>query len=348
MDFVESIKNEGVELERRPMGGGGGPIAPVIVEVDNENVKKDIDLLDIEIPLLTPRIYREYKNISVIDISSFGHKKIKIKNFSEAEKREIVFRDIATGEITHRTEMDNNFVPNYQSVIGYFTQVIMGELRLISGYDIIYGKVKEFITNFLFESPIELGDSNSLRNLSELEASKTVIENFKKKINELTVVDRGEAEIKNYIKVRNSRPFVAKEQQYLIPKKSVFNKIIGDSHLELEFASFLEQCDDIVSFAKNYYSVHFKIDYQDADGNIRDYFPDFLVKVNNKEIFIVETKGREDLDDIEKIKRLEQWCDDINRIQCKVKYDWLLVRQNDYERYKPKEFQEAVKLFHKE
>jgi type III restriction enzyme len=348
MDFVESIKEEGVELDHRKMGEGTGPIAPVIVEIDQENVKKDIDILDIEIPVLTPRIYREYKNISVINVSSFGHKKIIIKNFSDAEKREIVFRDIATGEITHRTEMDINYIPNYQSVIGYFTQVIMKELRLVSGYDILYGKVKEFIINYLFEKQITLDDLNSLRNLSELEASKTVIENFKKKINELTVMDRGEAEIKNYIKVRNSRPFVAKEQQYLIPKKSAFNKIIGDSHFELEFASFLEQCDDITSFAKNYYSVHFKIDYQDADGNIRDYYPDFLVKVSNKEIYIVETKGREDLDDIEKIKRLKQWCDDINRIQKKVKYDWLLIKQEEFVKYTPKEFVDAIKLFCKD
>ena len=42
MDFVDSIKTEGVELERRKMGIGTPPKAPLVVEVDNENVKKDI------------------------------------------------------------------------------------------------------------------------------------------------------------------------------------------------------------------------------------------------------------------------------------------------------------------
>ncbi|MFZ4125036.1 MAG: DEAD/DEAH box helicase, partial [Rickettsiales bacterium] len=46
MDFVESIKREGVELEHRPMGAGTAPKAPLVVEVDNENVKKDIEALD--------------------------------------------------------------------------------------------------------------------------------------------------------------------------------------------------------------------------------------------------------------------------------------------------------------
>ncbi len=60
MDFVESIQSEGVELERKAMGEGTKPKTPIIVEVDNENSAKDIDNLEIEIPVLTARIYREW------------------------------------------------------------------------------------------------------------------------------------------------------------------------------------------------------------------------------------------------------------------------------------------------
>ena len=347
MDFVESIKSEGVELEKKKMGEGTEPKAPLVVEVDKENVKKDIDKLDIQIPVLTPRIYREYKNISELNTASFKHKKLKIKEFSEKEKKGIVFRDISSGEITHTTELDSDFAPNYQSVVGYFAQIIRKELRLVGGHDILYEKVKEFATNFLFDKKVDLEDLNILRNLSELEATKTIIETFKKEINDLTVVDKGKAEIKDYIKISKSRPFVIKEQGFIVPKKSVFNKIVGDSHFELQFASFLEECDDIISYAKNYFAVHFKIDYKDADGNIKDYYPDFFVKVSEKEIYIVETKGREDLDDVEKIKRLYQWCDDINSVQNKVKFTALYVKQEDYEKYTPKSFEELVKNFTK-
>jgi len=94
-------------------------------------------------------------------------------------------------------------------------------------------------------------DFQGLRNLSELAATKTLIETFKKAINALTVQDKGDAEIRDTTKLRQMRPFVAKDQGYLIPKKSVFNRIIGDSHFELLFARFLEDCDDVVSYAKN-------------------------------------------------------------------------------------------------
>ena len=61
--------------------------------------------------------------------------------------------------------------------------------------------------------------------------------------------DKGDAEIRDTIKLRQTRPFVAKEQGYLIPAKSVFNRIIGDSHFELVFARFLEDCEDVLSYA---------------------------------------------------------------------------------------------------
>ena len=345
MDFVESIKSEGVELELRKMGEGTGPKAPIVVEVDNENGQKDIEKLDIQIPVLSPRIYREYKNLSELDVASFNHKRLPIKQFSEEEKRQIAFKDITTGEITHATEMDTDFAANYQSVIGYFAQVIMKELRLVSGYDILYGKVKEFIQAHLFSERVDLDDLNIIRNLSEIEATKTIIEIFKKQINELTVLDKGEAEIRDYIKISKCRPFVVKEQGYLIPKKSIFNKIIGDSHFELQFASFLDGCNDIISYTKNFFAVHFKIDYRNAEGAISDYYPDFVVKTAEKEIYIIETKGREDLDDLLKIKRLSQWCDDINSVQSEVHYAWLYIKQEKFEKYSLKNFTELRNAF---
>lgn len=347
MDFVESIKSEGVELEKKAMGAGTDPKAPFVVEVDHENPKKDLEKMEIVIPVLTPRIYREYKNLSQLNPSSFKHKKLKLKQFSESEKREIVFKDITTGEVNHKTELDNDVVANYRSVVGYFAKVIMGELRLVSGYDILYGKVKEFMQQYLFDKTVNLEDLNTLRNLSELEATKTTIETFKKEINALTVLDRGEAEIRDYIKISSVRPFVAKYQECLIPKKSPFNRIVADSHFELEFAAFLEECDEVVSYIKNYFSVHFRIDYKNADGEIRDYYPDFVVKLSEKDTYIVETKGREDLDDPLKIERLEQWCEDINKAQKKVIYKMLYVKQEEYEKYKPKNFNGLVKLLEK-
>jgi len=345
MDFVESIQREGVELERKPMGAGTAPKTPIIVEVDEENTGKDLDKLDIRIPILTPRVYREYKNLANLDLNTFGHRKVAYQEFTEEQQREIVFKDITSGEISHTTILDSSAVTDYHSVVGYFTQIIMKDLRLVSGYDVLYGKVKQFIHDFLFDRVADLESLNTLRNLSELEATKTLIETFKKQINALTVQDKGDAEIRDSIKLRKTRPFVVKEQGYLIPKKSIFNKIIGDSPLELQFAGFLERCDDIVSYVKNYFAVQFKIDYVKANGDISNYYPDFIVKVSDTEVYVVETKGREDLDVPQKMERLKQWCKDINKVQSEIKYGFVFVDEESFNQYQPGSFSSLVNSF---
>ena len=345
MDFVESIQAEGVVLERKAMGEGTGPKTPLVVEVDKENEKKDIASLDIEIPVLSPRVYREYKSLGDLDIAAMGHQRLLYLQFSEEEQREIVFKDITTGEISHTTILDTVGVADYRSVIGYFAQSIMKGLRLVSGYDVLYGKVKAFVQEELFDRPVKLEDSNTLRNLSELAATKTLIETFKKAINAMTVRDKGDAEIRDTIKLRQTRPFVAKDQGYIVPKKSVFNRIIGDSHLELQFANFLEGCSDVISYAKNYFAVHFKLDYVNTDGDISNYYPDFMVKLSDKRIVIVETKGQEDLDVPLKMARLRQWCEDINRVQTDVEYDFVYVDEESFEKYKPTSFRQLLDGF---
>jgi type III restriction enzyme len=135
---------------------------------------------------------------------------------------------------------------------------------------------------------------------------------------------------------------VTNDQGYLVPKKSVFNRIIGDSHLELLFARFLEDCPDVISYAKNYLAVHFKLDYVNADGDISNYYPDFIVKASPKQVFIVETKGLEDLDVPLKMQRLRQWCEDINRVQAAVTYDFVYVDEGSFQKYHPETFKQLV------
>ena len=345
MDFVESIQAEGVELERKAMGEGTKPKTPLVVEVDKSNDTKDIEALDIEIPVLTPRVYREYKNLTDLNAEEMDFEPVKYRTFSDEEQREIVFKDITTGEVKHTTTLDKAGVADYRSVVAYFARTVMKELRLVGGYDVLYGKIKEFIQDALFNQSVDLESPNTLRNLSELSATKTVIETFKKAINALTVRDKGTSEISDTIKLRRTRPFVAKDQEYIMPKKSVFNRIIGDSHFELEFASFLESSSDVMSYAKNYPSVHFKLDYVNADGNISNYYPDFLVKLSDGLIVVVETKGRADLDVPLKMQRLRQWREDLNALKTEVSYDFVYVEQESFEKYRPKSFEDLLRGF---
>ncbi len=344
IDFVESIKQEGVELGYRKMGENTISNTPIVIEPDKENRHKNLEELDISIPVLTPRIYREYKKLENIDISGFEFKPIKIKQFSEEEKKEIVFEDLDR-KFSHKIIFDRTNL-DYRSVIRFFTNSILKESRLFSGFDILYPKVRDFIKYRLFGEEVNIENLNILRNLSEIEAKKTIFSAFKKAIDNLTITDRGSAEVKNYIKLREVKPMVFNNQEYITPKKSVFNRIIGN-HFELEFANFLDTCPDIISFARNSYNIKFKMEYQGEDGNIHDYYPDFVVKQDEKNTYIVETKGREDYDDRRKIERLKIWCADVNANQDRFVYLPVYVKQERWDQYKDdiKTFGDVIKIF---
>jgi type III restriction enzyme len=349
LEFVESLKTEGVEFQYSPMGKGSKGKNPIIIEVDKENSSKDLDALDIPIPQMSPRIYREFKNLELIDVGTFNNKKVRLKNFNASELREIIFNDI-DGDFSHKTIFKDT-IPDYRNVIGFFTSVILKESRLVSGFNLLYPKVESFIKYQLFATEVELSNPQTMRNLSELEPKEILKTTFKKAIDELTITDKGTAEVKNYIQLKNTKPKVAENQPYLIPKKSVFNKIIGDNPFELEMASFLEnRYADVVSFAKNTMGesgVNFSIEYQKENGNIAPYFPDFFVKTSTNTFFILETKGREDLDDIRKIKRLATWCNDINAIQTDYTYTPIYVKQEKWDDVKKdiKTFVELCLIF---
>lgn len=345
IDFVESIKVEGVELGYRKMGKNYQPKQSLIIEPDNDNPAKDMEKLDIPIPVLTPRIYREYKKLELININEFHNKKVKVWNFKEEELREIVFTDL-DGEFSHKIDFANTDI-DFRNVISFFTNAILKENRLFSGFDILYPKVRDFIAQKLFTEIVDLNDKNILRNLSEPTAKKIIFTTFKEAISQLTISDSGSAEVKNYIKLRKVKPSIYNNQNYLIPQKSILNKIVGDSQFELDFAAFLDGCPDIISFVKNILRINFKIEYKNEAGNISNYHPDFLVKKDEKTIYVIEIKGREDLEDLRKVKRLQIWCKDVNKYKTKYKYHPLYVKQNEWEKYKKdiRSFKNIIELF---
>jgi len=345
IEFVESIKVEGVELGYRPMGSKYKPKQSLIIEPDKDNPDKDMEKLDIPIPVLTPRIYREYKKLELININEFHNKKNNVWKFNEEEMREIIFTDL-DGEFSHKIDFENTDI-DFRNVISFFTNEILKQSRLFSGFEVLYPKVRDFIEKKLFTEIVDLNDKNILRNLSEPSPKKIIFSSFKDAISKLTISDSGSAEVKNYIKLRKVKPSIYNNQDYLTPKKSILNKIVGDSKFELEFASFLDECDDIISFIKNILRINFKIEYRNEEGNISNYYPDFVVKKDNKTIYIIETKGREDLEDIRKINRLKIWCKDVNKYKTKYKYHPLYVKQKDWDKYKKdiKCFEDVIKLY---
>jgi len=352
MEFVESIQSEGVELEYRPMGGGTRRPDSLIVEVDTENEQKNVESLDIAIPKLTRRYQREYKNLELLDPMTFGNSRLPLKSFKPEEARDIVFKTLLDGGVDHTLTLDGAGPGDWRSVVGFFSRQLLKDLRLVGGYDVLYPKVRDFLRDSLFGgAPVDLDDPVVLRNLSEPAVCKLVYDSFKSAINALTVQDRGTSRIDGMIRLRQTRPFRTEPREYLMPKKSVFNRIVGEPHaggFELAFAKFLDDAPDVASFAKNYLAVGFKLDYVKTSGELADYVPDFFVRTNEGNVWIVETKGREELDLPAKMARLKQWCEDAttaSRADGGAEYGFVYVDQAGFERTPPADFSALAAAF---
>lgn len=350
MEFVEPIQSEGVSFEQVPMGGGGARQDSLIVEVDRENQTKNIDELDIPLPKLTRRFQGEFKNLDDLDPAALGNKRLPLKPFTPEETREIVFKTMLDSEIHHTIQLDGSGPGDFRSVVAFFARQLLKDLRLVGGYDVLYGKVKTFMCEHLFAGePVNLEDPVVLRNLSEPEAGKVLYDAFKAAINALTIQDSGTTRIEARIRLRETRPFRTEHRPFLTAKKSIFTKIVGEPQsggFELSFAAFLETARDVAAFAKNYLAVGFKLDYVRADGDLSTYTPDFIVRTTDGMVWIVETKGRQELDLPQKMARLKLWCTDATAAEeNRQRYDFVFVDQAGFEKHTPNTFAMLVASF---
>lgn len=107
----------------------------------------------------------------------------------------------------------------------------------------------------------------------------------------------GTLQVVDTLKFSKIRPYEVPGKNYLFSNKSVFDRVVCDNDDELRFATFLEGATIIASFIKNQVrNQFFSIEYVKASGDLSYYYPDFVVKTSDGNVWIIETKGNEDVD----------------------------------------------------
>ena len=104
----------------------------------------------------------------------------------------------------------------------------------------------------------------------------------------------------------------------------------------------------MISFSKNFQNKEasaLRIEYKNSEGFIATYHPDFFVKKDDKTVYVIETKGREEEDDKLKFERLEKWCEDVNNRQSRMIYKALYIKQEEWDKDRLKNFDEVIRVF---
>jgi type III restriction enzyme len=130
-------------------------------------------------------------------------------------------------------------------------------------------------------------------------------------------------------------------KKVLEAKKTVFNYTPCDNEFEYSFALFLEKADDVKAFAKLPEQFGFCIQYTDTLANIRNYFPDIIAITDLNKCWIIETKGREDIEVKLKDNAAVNWCKVATELTDST-WEYIKVPQKEFEQLHPDSFEELV------
>ncbi len=330
IDILEELEaQEGIKFAEFDTGKS---LNLTTIFVDENKLNKDI-----EIPILSPRIFIREFQLDEIEIENLESLAIPLEN--KILEMEYVALDMLKGVEVIKRKWDLPVPKDSKSVIAYYTDQILKQLKIGGAFASFYPLVKKYVIEKLFNVEVDLDDPRVLYNLSSTEVQEQLIKLFVKKFKDMTFVER-EPEKRNFIKLSDTRPFVWSRMVYPA-NRCIFNYVPCDNDFEVEFAKFLDRVDDVFAFSKIVSKIGFFVEYRDSDGNLRLYYPDFVILSDKNEYLIVETKGREDIDVVHKDKRTKLWCEDAAKL-TKSKWAFKRIDQEDFEKYRFKSIKELI------
>jgi len=339
MEFVEELeKLEDLKFETFQIGKD----KLRIITIQPLEEKK---AFDIGIPDISPILSRKKslaEEIGAIDVMKFNINKLPLKGKEIQGIITFIYegRDILTDEKLLEREYSIPPAQTAEEVIGYYARRITQNIKLPSRFAVLAPKVREFFEHKAFSETVDLNDKNVILAISSNIASYVVIKEFEKALREI-VIEVKEPQLISANRFLSVTPSFPTSKKIFDAKKTIFNYTPCDNDFEYAFAKFLDKSDDIKAFAKLPEQFGFCIQYTDTIANIRNYFPDFIAITSDKTNWIIETKGREDIEVRLKDNSAINWCKTASEL-TKESWEYLKVPQKEFEQLHPDNFEDLV------
>lgn len=338
LKFVEELeKTENLSLDTFQIGKDKLKI--IIITPMREKIKSDIS-----IPEMTPLLSRKKslaEEIAGIDASRIKTSPLPLTS-KEFEAKTFIYegRDILTDEKLFEREYEIPQAQTAEEIIGYYARRISQDIKLPSQFAALAPKLREFFMYIAFGKAVDLNDSAVIKAMGSNIACFIVLKEFEKLLRDL-IVEKNEPEIVNSGRSLSATSPFPFSRITMESDKTVFNYVACHNEYERDFAAFLDSAEDVVSFAKLPEQFGFCIQYTDSLANLRNYFPDFVAKLTDGKHWIIETKGREDIDVQLKDEAAKNWCGHATRLTG-ASWNYLKVLQKDFEDLHPSDFKEIL------
>lgn len=304
---------------------------------------------DITIPVLSPILARKKtlaEEIAALDISKFMCPVLPRRaNDKAAQTFRYEGKDIITLEKIVERDYTIPVPRTAEEVISYYAKRISQDVKLPSQFASLVPKVREFLETRAFGERVDLASPEMVKAISTPVAGYMTIKTFASALRGLVVEELTptlETEGRK-LSETESYPF---SRPTFVAQKTIFNLVAADNEFEREFARFLEDSDDITAFAKlpPTSRLPFSIEYTDNATNLRYYEPDFVAVGADGTHWLIETKGREDLDVAHKDRAAGIWCENASLLTDNA-WRYIKVPQMEFNKLQASGFTELAIAF---
>jgi type III restriction enzyme len=315
----------------------------VITTISPETAKAEAD---IAIPSLSPILTRRTNLgdiIEQIDVMQIPSPVLPMRDDGDATTTFIYEgKDILTLEKLFERQYEIPEPQTSQEIIAYYAELIAGDIKLPSQFHVLAPKVRDFLRLKAFGKEIDLDTQEARRAINRSLTRHVTQTEFLRILRAHVIEDQVPELESDASSLSQVRPF-AWSQETVDSPKCIFNKVPVDNKFEADFARFLDKARDVVRFSKLPLNVGFSIPYTDTIGNLRQYYPDFVVVDAEGRHWLAETKGQEDIEVASKDRAAVFWAENATRL-TNVPWGYVKVLQRDFVNAQPMDFADCVAL----
>ncbi|MFN4294697.1 MAG: DEAD/DEAH box helicase [Thermoflexales bacterium] len=309
--YEDELAQEGLDIAVLPMREAFKQT--VTIFVDHE--RKDVAALDIELPLVSDAVEttQELQGLTFEEVRDAFLARFKPLPIGSKREGAIEYRErhLFTDEIVTSMKLDAGLLNNAWSAPSYFAQMLGRACRISNPHQALTPLVERFITEALFERAVDLYGGEVDHRMRDLDVMEHIRAVFTPLILKKTVRQESRRRISRGQRLSAWKPYQATshdKRPALRAQRTLFNLVPCDNSFEQEFTDFLETARDVAAFAKNAGPQKLMIDYLRPDGQRAFYVPDFFVRAQQGDCYLVELKGRQD--DLVALKAgaAVEWC----------------------------------------
>src|SRR5712691_498284 len=301
---------------------------------------------DLSLPRLSPILVRKRQlseEIDALDVMAFRFSPDPLpRKPTDQDIKTFQYQafDILTMEKLFEREYAIKDVQRPDEIVSYYAKLIASSLKLPGQFAALAPKVWTFFEQRAFGGKVAMESPAIVQAMNHRVAGYVVLDVFARALKD-RLIEQVEPTIEGDGRLLSRMEPFAFSRPVLEARKCVLNLVPCDNDFEYEFAKFLESAKDVYAFSKLPQQFGFSIEYTDNNANLRYYYPDFVVKTEQREMWLVETKGQESLEVAFKDRAAHMWCENATRLTGE-QWRYVKVPQKEYEKLQPVEFSDLL------